>query len=309
MRLCQAEGETSNQVGYLALPYSADRTGVIESLRRVDPYILSMRLCLIATVLHGSSAAAANVPIRVVAGLMLVCPDLLTRPVLWWTLTAAVWASNIASWSSIDNHKYLIGYVALTCSLSLSVACPSTWLRDASRQLVGCVFALAVIWKLIAGQYVDGSFFYFTFLQDGRLQRVASAIGSVPTSDLRALTEAIGYLGGMGDVTTFLVVSRLAPLLVTALSMSWLGLLLEAAVGAAFLLKWRIFRMSRHYLLMAFVATTYFLLPVIGFAFVLCILGMSSAPEGAHRVRVSYCVVLACVHLALVPWQSMLLGT
>jgi hypothetical protein len=255
--------------------------------------------------LHGASTPYAEAGLRLVGILMFVVPSLLTRPALWWMLLVALVSGNAVTWHSIDNHKYLMVYWVLACTLSLHAT--SAGLDRTARILVGLVFSFAVSWKLLEGQYIDGSFFYFTFFTDGRAQRLASAIGSMPLQDVTVVRDALAFAGARG-LSVPLHVPDSPTLATVSLVASWLTLIGESVVALIHLLPSDRLYGARHILLFGFIVATYFVLPVVGFAFMLCILGLAQCRDDDVTNKVRYVLILAAMQLAVVPWKQILIG-
>ena len=62
----------------------------------------------------------------------------------------------------------------------------------------------------------------------------------------------------------------------------------------------------RHNALTAFVVSTYFLMPVPGFAWILVILGLAQCDDGDRPRIVRYLFLLAGMELVILPWRSLL---
>jgi hypothetical protein len=300
--LDMAASTRSVAVRPLAILRSISRLVAAESL-----HPLALKLTLLLLVLHGGSNPTAEVPFRMLCGAMLVIPSLVTRPLLWWCLTAVTLVPNAMSWYIIDNHKYLITYWVLTCALSLHAANPSDVLRLSGRALIAIVFVCAVAWKLLAGQFIDGSFLHFTFMVDTRVHRLGTWLSAGTMDETLALRDALAFMSARGMEGIPLKMQAAPSLEYLTLPMSWATLLIEALVAAVFVLGGRQISTWRHAALMAFIFMTYFLLPVVGFAAMLCIMGLSQCQQDDHLTKAGYLVLLLCVQCASIPWQTMFL--
>lgn len=269
-------------------------------------YVLALKLTLVLLLLYGATTGAARIPVRVLCGVMLVFPTLLQQAFLWWLLLAALVGANLQVWFTIDNHKYLIMYWALACALSLHFANPAAYLGWTARVLVALVFGFATFWKFLGGEYVDGSFFYWTFLTDARVLRVAAFISGLPPDTIRLGSEAVGMAGTLGLNNLSIPVLASPTLRMATLGLSWLGLLIEGCVALTHALPTRRLYVLRHSALMAFIAMTYFLLPVSGFAFVLTVLGVAQCREDDSAMRWRYIVLLGIVQFVILDWQALL---
>ena len=86
------------------------------------------------------------------------------------------------------------------------------------------------------------------------------------------------------------------------LAASWMTLLVEGAVGGLHAIRAPRLYMARHLALMTFILGTYLLLPVIGFAFVLTVLGLAQCHERDTAMRLRYLALLCLVQFTIVPW-------
>lgn len=267
---------------------------------------LVLRLTLLLTLLHGPTMVALAVTVRLLAGLPLAFPRLLDLRLLWYVLAVVLLAGAFWDWQQNDNHDYLLAYWALACGLSLAAKHATAWLRHCAAVLLAVVFASAFLWKLIGSEYLDGSFLYFTLLSDGRLQPLASAISGTRIADLSLPMQAIAFLGTRGFEGVHVPVDAAPSLRVVALPLSWTVLLVEGCVAACFLAPAMRSRATAHWSLIAFIVLTYFVLPVFPFAFLLCVMGLAACDVGDSAMRRRYIVLLACLHVTLLPWQTLL---
>ncbi len=288
---------------------SADGTATITREIRIGiegegHFVLVLRLTLVMLMLYGASSPALAVAVQITCALMLLFPQLLWYRRLWVLLVLAMVLGNGREWYAIDNHKYLMTYWTLACALSLRDSQAPVLLRNTARLIVGGVFLSATLWKLIAGQYINGSFLYFTFLTDPRLQLLTAGISGVPREEVLAIRQALDFLGGRGMYGVALPVPTFPALKVLTLSLSWMALLIEGSVGLMNLSGSLRLYALRHSALMAFIVLTYFLLPVFPFAFVLILLGFVQCRDDDEVMKIRYLVILGFMHLTLIPWQT-----
>ena len=278
---------------------------ITHSLLDQPRHYLVLRLTLVLLLLYGSSNLILDVPLRVVCGLMLISPSLVTHQGMWVLVCGLVWWINAANWLWIDNHKFLISYWCLACALGVSAKNTDTVLAWNGRILIGLAFLFATLWKLLSGEYLNGSFLHYTFLTDDRIQSFAAAIGGLSPDVLpqNRLLEAMLKTAPQSALEVTLATSPLLERF--ALFASYWTLLIEGAVAAAFLLigiRW--LARCRDWILIIFIATTYFLLPVLGFAYVLIIMGLAQCPPNRDRDRIAYLALLAGLQLARLPWKQ-----
>ena len=272
-------------------------------------YDTILRGSLITLLLYGSQAPLLDAPLRVISCLLLAFPPLLHSRALWWILVCIEIVGNATAWHTIDNHKYLITYWSIGCAISLSLSGKERiqYLQVTARVLVGLVFAFAVLWKLLAGEYLNGSFLYVTFLTDNRLRYVTLLLTDLSGHDLDALTRAFRFATIRATTDHWTLPVFESPLLAAVtFAMSWLTILGEGAVSITNLMSSERLYELRHGLLWWFILLTYLLLPVMGFAFMLTLLGFAQCNENDTRRRLHYMIAFVLIHLTLVPWQRMI---
>lgn len=268
---------------------------------------LVLRLTLLLLLLYGSSSLGLDVPLSVICGLMLIAPALLTNQILWLIICGLVWWVNATDWLWIDNHKYLISYWCLVCALAVSAKNTDAVLAWNGRWLIGLTFLFATLWKMLAGEYWQGSFLHFTFLTDPRVEPIAELIGQLDPALLSQNYLLYSALSLHPDVATAATLNTTPALQTFTIAASYWTLLIEASVAIAFLVNLRWLVALRDRLLITFIVTTYFLLPVLGFAYVLAIMGYAQCPPKRSKTRWVYLGLVGALQLARLPWGYWLL--
>jgi hypothetical protein len=281
--------------------------GVLANLLELPRHELGLRLTLLLLLLHGAQTWDLDVSLSVLCGIAIVCTPLSRSTTMWLVISAALTWSNALHWNTIDNHKYLITYWCYVCALATTAGDPVRVMSVNARLMVGLAFALAVLWKLVAGQYLDGSFLYFEFLAERRLGAACHMISDLTWDDLERNQRLLSQLSATLLPEMSIRLAGGEHLRRLTLAMSYWTLLIEGLVALAFLLP-RSTRPGglRDVFLMVFIGTTYFLLPVAGFAFVLTLLGLMQCDRPAFRKL--YLVLFVGVQLVQVPWIPWIAG-
>jgi hypothetical protein len=174
-----------------------------------------------------------------------------------------------------------------------------------SRLLIGGVFVAAVLWKLLSGDFLNGSFMTFTLLLDSRFAGFADWATGVGQEALAQNGLQLRRVM-MGHIEAAELAS--APgISIAAMLLTWYTVLIEGAVAVAFLAPksswlWR----RRNAMMVIFVATVYSIATVIGFAWTLVILGYAQCKSDERGARLSYLVVFLCCQFYLLPWRLFL---
>lgn len=267
----------------------------VRARANLEPIDLALRLTALDLLLRPVAGPRLRPAFLLVAALVLVVPRCLRARIPWAALTVLAILRVGADWPFADNHAYLLTYWCLGVTLALGDPAPRETLAESARLLIGLAFTFAVLWKtLLSPEFLDGTFLRVTFLVDPRLDALAAAASGLSPDALGLWRD---WLGGHGSVSTAPgpVPARLG--LVAGLATAW-TVVLEAAVAAAFLfpLRARLAR-GRDVLLLVFCATTYAVLPVKGFGWLLLAMGVAQSSPEARGLRLAYLAAFAWVGL------------
>ncbi len=272
---------------------------VFEELLSQPRHLLVLRLTLLLLLFYGSSTVFLDLTLRVVCSLMLLSSTLTVSPVAWTIVCGLVWWTNALHWLWIDNHQFLISYWCLACALATASRSIDSVLAWNGQILIGLTFLFATIWKVIGGEYWDGSFFLYTLLTDSRIASLTSFVGGVTPDVLpqnRWLESALQFYP---DVDTSVTLGSNFRIELFARVASYWTILIEGSIAALFLMKandW--FVRVRDILLMVFLVTTYFVLPVLGFAYILIIMALAQCSIDRPKTRIVYLSILGLLQFA-----------
>lgn len=268
----------------------------------------ALRLSVLVGLFYAPTISWTSGPLRVTGAAMLVLPSLLNRSSSWFAFALMAGFALGATWETSDNHKYLITYWLFACGLAVRGAAPSVWLAECSRWLVAATFALAVGWKVGAGQYLNGEFWFGTLLTDDRLRGLAAVFTGQSVRELESVRDAIHELALQGFEGVSLHMGDLPGLRRLSWVLSWLTVLVEAAVTVSHLVPGDRAHRYRHITLLSFMIGTYFLMPVLGFASILAALGIAQARQDDDATKAMYLLVLALIHILRVPSRALVGG-
>lgn len=260
-------------------------------------------LTLLTLLLFVDNHWHTRVPVALLAVAALVHRPLCARPLLWYLAGAFVLAGVWVDWAMADNHQYLIGYWCLALSLAVAAGEPERTAARAARWLIALCFSFAVLWKLLSPDFVDGSFFHHALLVDRRFHGVAALVAGVTPEQAELNRAAVEALGG---APSSLQAVRLADTPATwalARVLTVWTVAIELAIALAFLLpRPRRLTHVRDVLLMTFVGTTYAVAPVVGFGWMLLLMGYAQVEPARVRTRTAYLVTFVCIQAYLLPW-------
>lgn len=278
----------------------------LADLAAADRVVLVTAMTLVLLLLYSRGAWYTQVPVAVLGTAGLLLPGLRRSSWFWLGMGAFLAAGYFREWYAIDNHKYLYVYWCLALALALRTGEPRASLAVSARWLVAACFLFATLWKVLSPDFLDGTFFHYALLTDLRLQWAGELFGGlsaeVSAANRRALEALVGYSAKVSPVEL-----RSSPAVAAAAGvMAWATLAVEGLVALVFAApeRWRLDRL-RAPLLLAFVLSTYALAPVIGFGWILLILGLAQAPDRG-AIPTAYAVVFLLLPLYRIPWHDLL---
>ena len=251
----------------------------LSDLMQPPLYLLVLRLTTILLLLHGIDHWTwTMLPEKLLALAMMVYPRLVRNRWAWLGMALCLVFNNLWHWSRLVNHEYIYTYWVLVCAIAVWSATPKQVLAWNARWLIGICFFFATLWKLIGGEYLDGSFLHLTFLLDSRLAMGAVLFGGLDLATLaenRQLFETMQASAAVLEPQQLATTNRMA---IASLILSYWTILIEGLVAVSFLFtvpRWLYRR--RDWLLFIFVTTTYAVIPVLGFGALLMVMGLIQA--------------------------------
>jgi len=249
-----------------------------------------------------------KLPLRVIAIAALVLPPLHRDPRLWAALAAVMVVKTLRHWFTQDNHIFLLTWFAVGMALSLRSTDPARAACRNARRLIGLSFLFAALWKgPLSGEFMNGSYFTYTFLTDFRFHGTARLFAGVPEEALQDNYAAAYQLGG--GTADAVVLHGLSPRLhVVALVAAWWTFAIESALAIVFLAPetWRRLHRARHALLLLFGATTYLVVDIETYGWSLMALGAAQSEPERPGLRALYLatglLILAYDYMPLLNW-------
>jgi hypothetical protein len=214
----------------------------------------------------------------------IVIRPLLWNPMIWLGLVVVFVWSYTNTWYEQNNHDFLKLYWCLGVGVALLAADRVQALRTNARILIGLCFLFACLWKVVSPDYLNNAFFSYFLLQDTRFELIVTYLGGLDAGELargrldRVLYTAFGDPAGSVAVPMSSAVGWIAPL------MTWWTVLIEGFIAVAFLWpegkgvsKWR------DSAFMVFVISTYFVAPILYFAWLLIAMGVVQCARESFR--------------------------
>jgi hypothetical protein len=268
-----------------------------------DLQTLLMLGTLALLVLYAQPAIAPFFLPLVLIGLFL--PGWRTRPLFWGAVTALMALGNVAYFEVNDDHQFLFNYWTLALALCLTIADDQR--RRAAfafngRILLGLTFALAVFWKLTAADFRTGHLFEYLLHFDHRFAHIATTFTELSHADIahnRAVVQGL-RLESIDAASVEHAVRTAPSVPLVADLMTWGAAVVEGSV-AVFCLAPRteLTRKLAHAAIFAFLMTTYVIVPVIGFAAIIILLGLAQCRPDEKKLQLGYVglfVILPLIH-------------
>jgi hypothetical protein len=265
---------------------------------------LARLMTLLMLLLHGPKDWYVRTPLILLSITGILVHAARSSPHLWFTIAMFVLAHDIVNWEGVDNHKWLMGWWCI--ALGMTALAPRehelTVIKVNARLLLGLCFAFATIWKLASADYMDSTFFKFELLADSRFRDTAHYVGGAETDDLkenhklrREIRRSFRKDAEPVDSVTLSSGPRI-DLLATAIT--WWTIFIEGAIALLFL--WpgdRLIAILRTMVILVFAATTYLVAPVLGFGWMVIVMGFTQCPEQHKKLRASLLVVLGLLYI------------
>jgi hypothetical protein len=265
---------------------------LIDQLERVPRVDLVLLLTVLTLLVYHNHFWYLSGPLTAVMVAGLVWAPLRTSALYWLVTLLLVTVAGLVTWYAIDNHQYLFIYwcLALCLTLRLGPEDRDPCLAQSAALLLGTAMLLAALQKLLSPSYLSGAFFEYTLLSDTRFESLAWTLGHLSLAQLKenralvsALTDGGPTTSGAGAVTLIVTeqVQRLARV------MTWFTLVMEGILAVLFLVPRVSARRAvvRSVVLVVFLVAVYPIAPVIGFAWILIVMGLAQLPVGHPKLR------------------------
>ena len=162
----------------------------------------------------------------------------LTSQTFWVILCTYTWYIYIENWLD-SSVSLIISYWILicTCSVFLHPSERERFIVWHGRLLIGILFLFATIWKIIGGEYLDGSRLHALFIMgDDRTEPIAKFIGGLTNGEIYGNSYNFSDLkNNFFEEYYYRSLTSSNPLKLFALVTSYWVIFIEGAIAAAFL--------------------------------------------------------------------------
>jgi hypothetical protein len=272
-----------------------------------NTFDLAASMTLLLLMLYSGRDWYLERPITILACAAILHQPLRRSETYWFITTVFLAAGNYQNWFLIDNHKYLITYWSLAVYLSCLTPNPGKTIKTSARLLIGLAFLFATIWKLGSADYLNGAFFHYSLLMDERFASVAAFLGNLDIEAFMHNYSAMDSLLAFNSTLDSIQLQSTLQISILAKLITWWTIFIEGIIAVAFLWpEGKFISKGRDFLLLAFVLTTYLIAPVIGFGWVLVIMGASQSTTHFKYTQLLYILSFFILQIYLIPWTSII---
>ena len=275
--------------------------------------LLGLRMMLLILLFHMKDNAILSIFMPV-----FVIPGLLIRKIAlnkyYWLLFAVVTVyfyliMDLENY--VPNHRHIFAYLSLAITIGLffnSFEKVLIFLKIQAKQIIGLCFLFAVIGKLLAPEFLNGSFFEFTNIVDPRFFGFTANAGNVELTNLHLNNTIFQNLLNTSEPNSSFYLNTSTRLETLGIILSYWTIFIEAMIAISFLVPVS-FKISkiRDYFLAAFIITTYPIATVTGFALILATMGFfqSVSKNGTTSFTWFYLLVYCLVPLNYIPFARL----
>jgi hypothetical protein len=295
----------------VALPAATtanDRTRETDLLLGRSTFDQVALMTLVLVMLHAHETWYLRIFATTAVFIGLLSGRALRNPYYWGALSMLLMGVYAVHWDLwLVNHKYAMTYVCLAVATSLLGANPQAALATQARLLIGCFFAFATFWKATSPDFLDGSFFHFTFLTDPRFLNLSELVGGLPFEASIHNAEALARLHSPIPTEAIVSLTGSERLPWLGRGLAWWTLAIEGLLAVVCLwpAEGQLARL-RSGVLLTFLVTTFPIATVQGFAELLAVLGVAQCPPPMKRTRLAFLILFVIMPLCDLPFTRML---
>lgn len=247
----------------------------------------------------------SSVAILILIPLLVFKRNLINNSIVWLIPFVLLSFDLYSNWLVLANHEWVMWYwsiVLLVASVYYKKSDISEEImKNGARQLLIIIMLVAVAWKVTNPAYLSGSFFERTMISNPLFENFSLLVGDLTVDQLRynqqiEVTKFTNLVPGELNTEHELISTNLFDLY--GVLVSWWVLLIELLIGVLFLLKRQKIDIAAHWLHILFIITTYFAVPIVGFGWILIVLGFALTQNMPKNITYGYFVagILMCLY-------------
>lgn len=265
-------------------------------------------LTVLLTLFFPFEAWYFQITAQLLAIVFVLHPRAAASPLYWYLLALLGSFAIIEHWQPVDNHKYLLVYWLWGLVAAAFFARDEDRdqiLRRTARFMICFIMLGAVVQKTISGSYLDSTMFEVILLTDPRFDGLMAAMG-IDRHDL-ALSQTL-YNDLRAPVPVLAEGAAVLPvdgrLKAIAMAFTWLDYAIQVVVGVLFLLPGERMERLAHLSLVVFILFIYFVAPVLGFGWLIAVLGITLAHGRFPRFALGYLASFIVLISYQIPWSG-----
>ena len=253
-----------------------------------------------------------EITVRICLLVFLLRPNAIRRPAFWLALSLSATVVIVLDWYAADNHKYLLLYwlwVLFLCHLFADPEKQRRTILFNARFFLCFIFLAAAVQKLSSPTYRSGEMFEYFLYVDPRFTAFGKLIGidpSVPDAVQKSLAFFRSPFSQV--INNELLLPGCDRARVAALVLTWWDVSLQLLIGSLLIFRRPVMDKFAHILLIGFIFTTYLPAPVLGFGWILGIMGFTLAKDKFPRIAVVYMICFVAILLYQAPWREWVLA-
>lgn len=259
--------------------------------------IFDLVACLTVYSLFRISHLPIDMTMAVISAVLVCNSKVRNSPWFWLAIVVGWLPRMILDWTTYEDHCYFVIYWCGAMGLSRIGNHKTMVLRHSARTMIGLCFALGFLWKLVSPEFVDSSLFHFKLLFDYRfVEMVTDPICGMSTAAVESNLDAYREIRNIENQATTIDLTIPNQVSQIAILMTVWTVFIEGLLAILFLLpnskftdRWR------DASLILFLLSTYFVVPVMGFATAFTTLGIAQTKSG--RMKIAYlftAIILFC---------------
>ena len=284
-----------------------------KNLESVPGERLLATMTLLLTLLYTGSALVLIIPVSLLCLWGLLFTQTTRHWIFWLILTLLPAAAFATHWHFVDNHKVLLVYWLGVMTLGHTVSEPGErrrFFETNARYLIGLCMLLAWFWKIISPDFLNTAFFQFSLLTDGRFQSLAAGMSSLTTEMLtfnRDYSTVLTQAHLSRDPSGHFDLHSAPQIASMAAFITYWTVVVEGLVALFFFCPERPkILFARNLMLLVFVISTYALVPVVGFGWLLIIMGIAQCKQSHGGWRAVYVAAFFLIFAFQFPFAQIL---
>ena len=269
---------------------------ILNTFKNIEPYDFSLLLTVFFILIHFQSIVASEpiiyIAMSLISALGILFKEIRKSVFYWCVLTAFYFIWMFLNWQVIDNHMYLWGYCLMAIAISRMSKEPVKTFEISSQLLILFCMFYAVLQKLNIN-FVSGDFFYFTLITDPRF----NFLGTIIQYNLADVINENKLILDELKTSVRTVTLNPGPYILNPISkiITWYVIIIEFLLVIAFSISKKKFYQWQHWLLLLF-SSTYFIIPIKGFAFTLLTLGFVLIKKEDAILKIIYILFMLYIY-------------